>query len=147
MSPDLRDEMASALDAVLGDMRAAVAGLATALAAERGALEQADADALHLAGSNKQAQLEKLEQLEAERQQLTRAVAATTPAQRAAWEDVLAALADCRQTNQSNGQLVGQRLRQVRQALSVLTGSSDTGVYGPEGTLRVDHRSLSLAEA
>lgn len=147
MSPDLREEMASALDAVLGDMRMTVAALATALADERGALEQADADALHFAGSSKQAHLEKLEQLDAERQQLTRAIATTTPAQRATWEEVLAVLTDCRHANQYNGQLVGQRLRQVRQALSVLTGSNDSGVYGPEGTLRVDHRSLSLAEA
>jgi len=147
MSADLRHEMADALDAALGDMRQAASGLTTALAAERDALERADADALHLAGQDKQNQLERLEQLDAERQQLMRAVAATTPAQRAAWDGVMNTLADCQRANQSNGQVVGQRLRQVRQALAVLTGGAESGVYGPGGTLRIDHRSLSLAEA
>ncbi|MEV8522100.1 flagellar protein FlgN [Dyella marensis] len=147
MSADLRHEMADAFDAVLGDMRQAASRLTAALAAERDALERADADALHLAGQDKQAQLDRLEQLDAERQQLARAVAATTPAQRAAWEGVMSTLADCRHANQSNGQIVGQRLRQVRQALAVLTGGAESGVYGPGGTLRIDHRSLSLAEA
>lgn len=147
MSKDLRHEMADALDAVIGDMREEASRLAEALAAERGALERADADALHLAGGAKQTHLDRLEQLDAERQQLSRALAATTPAQRIAWEGVMAALAECQRANQSNGQIVGQRLRQVRQALSVLTGSTESGVYGPGGTLRIDHRSLSLAEA
>ena len=147
MSKDLRHEMADALDAVIGDMREEVSRLADALAAERGALERADPDALHLAGGAKQAHLERLEQLDAERQQLSRALAATTPAQRAAWDGVVVALAECQRANQFNGQIVGQRLRQVRQALAVLTGGTDAGVYGPGGTLRIDHRSLSLAEA
>jgi len=59
----------------------------------------------------------------------------------------MAALADCQRANRNNGQIVGQRLRQVRQALAVLTGGAESGVYGPGGTLRIDHRSLSLAEA
>lgn len=147
MSKDLRHEMADALDAVIGDMREEASRLTDALAAERDALERADADALHLAGGAKQARLERLEQLDAERKQLAQALAATTPAQRAAWESIVAALAECQRANQSNGQIVGQRLRQVRQALAVLTGSTETGVYGPGGTLRIDHRSLSLAEA
>ena len=147
MSTDLRHEMADAYDAVLGDMRQAASRLTAALAAERQALERADADALHLAGQDKQAQLDRLEQLDAERQQLARAVAATTPAQRAAWDAVMSTLADCQRANQGNGQIVGQRLRQVRQALAVLTGGAESGVYGPGGTLRIDHRSLSLAEA
>ena len=147
MSTDLRHEMADALDAALGDMQQSASRLTAALAAERDALERADADALHLAGQDKQVQLERLEQLDAERQQLMRAVAATTPAQRAAWEGVMAALADCQQANQGNGRIVGQRLRQVRQALAVLTGGAESGVYGPGGTLHMNHRSLSLAEA
>ena len=147
MNTGLRQEMVDAYDAALGDMGQAASRLTAALAAERDALERADADALQLAGQDKQAQLERLEQLDAERQQLARAIAATTPAQRAAWDAVMTALADCQRANQANGQLVGQRLRQVRQALAVLTGGAEAGVYGPGGTLRIDHRSLSLAEA
>ena len=147
MNPGLRHEMVDAYDAVLGEMRQTASRLTQALAAERAALDQADPDALHLAGQDKQAQLEHLEYLDAERQQLARAIAATTPAQRAAWAGVMSTLADCQRANQSNGQLVGQRLRQVRQALAVLTGGAESGVYGPGGTLRIDHRSLSLAEA
>jgi len=147
MSTELRQEMVDAYDAALGDMSQTASRLTAALAAERDALERADADALHLAGQDKQAQLDRLEQLDAERLQLARAVAATTPAQRATWDAVIAALADCQRVNQANGQIVGQRLRQVRQALAVLTGGAESGVYGPGGTLRIDHRSLSLAEA
>ncbi|SFR87204.1 flagella synthesis protein FlgN [Dyella sp. OK004] len=147
MNYGLHAEMESALTAVIGDMREAVTQLAAALAAERSALEQADAEALHLAGTAKQAQMERLEQLDGERVQLLRAIAAPAPAQGAAWSEVVAALADCQRANQYNGQVVGQRLRQVRQALSVLTGGSESTLYGPAGTLHTDHRQQSLAEA
>lgn len=147
MSAGLHHEMSDAFDAVLGEMRHSASRLTAALAAERDALERADADALYLAGQDKQAQLDRLEQLDAERQQLARAIAAATPAQSAAWNGVMAALADCQRANRNNGQIVGQRLRQVRQALAVLTGGAESGVYGPGGTLRIDYRSLSLAEA
>lgn len=147
MSKALQAELESALDAVIGDMRQTVRELTTALAAERAALEQADVEELHKASSAKQTHTDKLEKLDAERLHLLRAVAYPAYAQRADWEEVVAELAECQLANQFNGQIVGQRLRQVRQALAVLTGSNESGVYGPAGTVRTDHRSQTLAEA
>lgn len=147
MSKALQAELESALDAVIGDMRTAVRELTEALAAERAALEQADVEALHAASALKQTQTDKLEKLDSERLHLLRAVAYPAYAQRPDWEEVVAGLAECQLANQFNGQIVGQRLRQVRQALSVLTGSDAAGVYSPAGTLNPQHRSQSLAEA
>lgn len=147
MSKALQAELESALDAVIGEMRTVVQELTEALAAERAALEQADVDALHEASTAKQTHTERLEKLDSERLHLLRAVAYPAYAQRADWDEVVAGLAQCQLANQYNGQIVGQRLRQVRQALSVLTGSEAAGVYGPAGTLHAQHRSQSLAEA
>ncbi|TBR37176.1 MULTISPECIES: flagellar export chaperone FlgN [Dyella] len=147
MSKALQAELESALDAVIGDMRTAVHELTDALAAERAALEQADVEALHQASTAKQTHTELLEKLDGERLHLLRAVAYPAYAERADWDDVVNGLAQCQMANQYNGQIVGQRLRQVRQALSVLTGTEAAGVYGPKGSVDSQHRSQSLAEA
>ena len=92
--------------------------------------------------------MQQLEQLDAERQQLSREAPAAAARLDATWSQVLLALRRCQQLNQSNGRAVNQRLGQVRQALSVLTGhASETGLYGPTGGLRGSLRSQVLAQA
>ncbi|WP_266160367.1 flagella synthesis protein FlgN [Dyella silvatica] len=148
MNTALQVELSDTLSAVIGDMRVAVGQLSEALAAERNALSQADAEALDRAGEAKQALMRRLEQLDAERVQLTQNLAAPSTEQQAAWADVLKALAACQHANQRNGSIVGQQLSQIRHALSVLTGGKDeTNLYGPAGILSSGYRSLPLAEA
>jgi flagella synthesis protein FlgN len=89
-----------------------------------------------------------LEQLDAERQQLSREAPVAAGRLEATWAQTLQALRRCQQLNQSNGRAVNQRLNHVRQALSVLTGhAGETGLYGPTGGLRGSLRSQVLAQA
>ena len=148
MNPSLQADLQQALSAVLADIQAAVADLRQALGDEREALDRADPAALNRAGDAKQALLQRLERLDAERRQLAREAGAPNAGQQAAWTQVLQVLHECQRANQRNGRLIGQRLRHVRQALSVLTGQRDeAGVYGPAGVLGHAYRSLPLAQA
>ncbi len=148
MTPPLQAELDSALQAIVADMRAATMQLILVLDEEREALIQADAEALNRSGEAKQMLTRRLEQLDAERLHLSAASAQTTRTVDPAWSELLKNLTACRDKNQRNGALVGQRLLQVRRALSVLTGNgSDSGIYGHSGTLHIGHRSLPLAEA
>lgn len=148
MSRPLHAELESALAAVVEDMRLATAELATVLEAERDALAGADAAALDRVGERKQALMQQLEQLDAERVQLGHSAPAAAHLLEPAWQQVLGTLQICRDLNQRNGTLVGQRLGQVRRALAVLSGQSgEAGVYGPSGELHPALRPHSLAQA
>jgi flagella synthesis protein FlgN len=148
MSPRLQDELDSALATVLVDMQQAVAELTQALEAECAALVARNSDALDHAGAHKQAIMLQLEQLDAERQQLGRELPAAATALEPIWAKVVQSLRRCQQINQRNGSAVNQRLSQVRQALSILTGhTGENGLYGPTGGLHASLRSQVLAEA
>jgi flagella synthesis protein FlgN len=147
MSPSLQAELDRTLAGVLDEMRLAVAQLNETLDAERDAIRGPDVSALDQAGARKQILMQQLEQLDAERVQLLRH-APDADALAPAWQAVLRSLQTCRELNQRNGSVVGQRLGEVRRALSILTGhSADTGVYGRSGTLHTPPRSKTLAEA
>lgn len=146
MSRALHQELESALGAVVEDMRLAATELVTVLEAERDALAGADATALDAIGARKQSLMQQLEQLDVERLQLTQN-APFAGAVEPVWQQVVKALQTCRDLNQRNGVLVGQRLGQVRRALAVLTGrNGDTGVYGPSGELHPALQSHRLAQ-
>ena len=148
MNRPLQGELSDALGAVLSDMQQAITQLTQVLENERTALNAGNSDALGEAGANKQKLMLQLEQLDAERQQLSREAPAAAARLDATWSQVLLALRRCQQLNQSNGRAVNQRLGQVRQALSVLTGhAGETGLYGPTGGLRGGLRSQVLAQA
>jgi flagella synthesis protein FlgN len=148
MSMSRPAEMGEALQAVLLDMRHAVDALAHTLEDEREAITSGDSHALDDAGTAKQALMHRLEQLDIERRQLTREAPAAAQALAAAWDDIVAALRHCHQLNLRNGSAVNQRLGQVREALSILTGhAGEGGLYGRAGELRASLRSQVLAEA
>ncbi|MDE2156422.1 MAG: flagellar protein FlgN [Xanthomonadaceae bacterium] len=148
MSRQLQHELGNALSAVIGDMQQAVRQLAQLLEAERTALDTNNIEALDRAGTQKQATMLQLEQLDAERLQLSRELPASAAALESNWALVVQSLRRCQQLNQSNGSMVNQRLNQVRQALSILTGhAGENSLYGRTGVLHANLRSQALAEA
>jgi flagella synthesis protein FlgN len=148
MNRPLQGELGDALSAVLGDMQQSITQLTQVLENERTALNAGNSDALGEAGAGKQKLMLQLEQLDAERQQLSREAPAAAARLDATWAQVLQALRRCQQLNQSNGRAVNQRLGQVRQALSILTGhAGEAGLYGPTCGLRGSLRSQVLAQA
>lgn len=147
MSTALQVELDDALSAVLDDMQRSLIELAETLVRERAALLDADVTAIDAAGTRKQALMQTLERLDAERQQLAAAAPHAATTQQPRWQDLLADLRDCRDQNQRNGSIVQQRLGSVRRALAILTGQDDeTGVYGRSGALHARARSHTLAE-
>ena len=148
MNPPLRQEFAEALSAVQGEMRQGLEQLAQVLEAERAALDAGDLDALDRAGARKQALMQQLEQLDAERRLLAREQPQVPVAPDPAWAAIVHSLQHCHRLNQRNGGIVGQRLQLVRQALAVLTGTdSDGGLYDRSGELHAGTRSRPLAAA
>jgi flagellar biosynthesis protein FlgN len=148
MSMSRPAEMGEALQAVLLDMRHAVDTLAHTLEDEREAISNGDSHALDCAGAAKQTLMHSLEQLDIERRQLAHEAPGAAQALAAAWDDIVATLRQCHQLNLRNGSAVNQRLGQVRQALSILTGhAGESGLYGRAGELRASLRSQVLAEA
>lgn len=149
MSPNLQAELGATLCIVLDEMSATTTQLVTVLDEEREALNCADAKALNRAGEAKQMLMRRLEQLDAERVHLCSTSIEAARQVEPDWRELLKSLATCRDQNQRNGTLVGQRLSQVRRALSVLTGNEQqtNGTYGQKGELRDTHRSLPLARA
>lgn len=147
MIPSLPAELEAALRAVIAEMRGGVDILHEILLDERAALDSGDAIALDKASHAKQARLELIENLDSERRQLADA-AGGDDASRDGWKEFVTALALCQQLNEINGRIVGQRMVQVRQALSLLTGgASDGELYGPGGRARASLRSSTLAQA
>lgn len=149
MSRHLHHELEAALAAVVEDLHRSVTELAATLADEREALVAADALALDRAGTRKQALMQQLEQLDAERMQMLKLEPAAATQVETRWREVLERLKGCHELNQRNGSLVGQRLAQVREALAVLTGQAGDakGIYGPAGEVRTALRSHHLASA
>ncbi|RUL76116.1 flagella synthesis protein FlgN [Dyella choica] len=148
MSPNLQAELGAALRAVLDEMGATTSQLIAVLDEEREALNVADAKALNRAGEAKQMLMRRLEQLDVERLHLCSTSAEAAQQVEARWQELLKSLAVCRDQNQHNGALVGQRLTQVRRALAVLTGNAtQERTYGQNGSLREAHRSVQLAQA
>ena len=140
MKASLQHELNDALASVLDDMQQATDQLLTALEAERAALDNASVEGLDHASTQKQALMQKLEQLDAERQLLCREQPVRQAALDSEWQHVLQSLRQCHTLNQRNGHAVNQRLTQVRQALAILTGhTGDSELYGRTGEL---HRSL-----
>ena len=140
-------DMDAALQAVLSDMQQALNDLAQILDVERTAVHALDSAALDSAGASKQSLLRRLEQLDVERQQLLRETPPAAPSFVAAWPQIVQSLRACQQLNQRNGSAVNQRLLQVREALSTLTGHGGEGnLYGRGGELRASLRSQVLAE-
>lgn len=63
------------------------------------------------------------------------------------WRDLLAAARTARETNRTNGLLIGQHLANNQKALHILQGSPSTGgVYGPNGqtAMRTSSRKLVI---
>ena len=148
MRRPLHAELESALGAVVEDMRQASGQLADILEAERAALAAADPAGLDRAGERKQQLMQQLEQLDAERVQLSQVDPSAAYQLDSVWQQVLGTLRACRDINQRNGILVNQRLGQVRKALAVLAGQSgEAGAYGPSGELHPALRSHNLAQA
>lgn len=149
MNPTLQAELGAALRAVLDEMSATTSQLITVLDEEREALNVADAKALNRSGEAKQMLMRRLEQLDVERLHLCSTSSEAAQQVETQWQELLKSLTVCRDKNQRNGALVGQRLAQVRRALAVLTGGGDTqtGTYGQNGALQDTHRSVQLAQA
>ena len=145
----LHHELEAALDAVVEDLHRAATELSSALVAEREALVAADAAALDRAGAHKQALMQKLEELDAERVQMLKLEPNAAARIEPRWRDVLEVIRGCQEMNQRNGSLVSQRLAQVREALAVLSGQGGDvrSVYGPGGEVRTALRSHHLASA
>lgn len=148
MNAPLQAELGDTLRTVIDEMTCSTEQLILVLDEERLALSTADAEALNRAGEAKQMLMRRLEQLEAERQQLIAASPHAAQEVQSRWSQLLASLKVCRDNNLRNGTLVGQRLNMVRRALAVLTGEdNDSGTYGRSGTVTTRHRSVPLAEA
>jgi flagellar biosynthesis protein FlgN len=148
MNSSLQHELNAALTAILGEMQQTVDQLGQVLEAERTALNTSSSDALDQAGARKQALMQQLERLDAERQLLGREHPALTAALEPVWAQVVQSLRQCHLLNQRNGRAVNQRLTQVRQALAVLTGhAGESELYGCSGELRASLRSQVLAAA
>ncbi|TAL86730.1 MAG: flagellar protein FlgN [Rhodanobacter sp.] len=148
MSQSLRQELHSALTAVVAEMQQCVGQLLQALESERMALDGNDTEALNHAGSQKQQVLLRLERLDTERLQFQKELDTPSTTLESAWSAVMQSLHRCQQLNLRNGTVVNQRLLQVRNALAVLTGhSGESKLYGRTGELRANARSQVLAEA
>ncbi|MGN2242643.1 flagella synthesis protein FlgN [Frateuria sp. GZRR33] len=149
MSKLLHHELEAALDAVVEDLHRAATELSAALVAEREALVGADAAALDRAGTRKQALMQRLEELDAERVQMLKLEPNAAARTESRWREVLEVIRGCQEMNQRNGSLVNQRLAQVREALAVLSGQGGDvrSVYGPGGEVRTALRSHHLASA
>lgn len=147
MSPRLQEEIRDALRAVFQDMQQHIAILVQALEDERVALDESDSRALDQAGARKQSMMRQLEQLDAERQQLLAQLSDSGATLEPEWKQLLGTLRECQQSNLRNGHTVGQRLLQVRRALSILTGhTGNTPIYGQTGALHINLQSRVFAE-
>ncbi|URL57632.1 flagellar protein FlgN [Luteibacter flocculans] len=146
MSGPLGSDFDTALAAVMGDLAREVDALHASLVEERMALDQADSAALEAAGRTKSDLLDRIEKLEVERRQLSDA-SGIDSLNDPRWAHTLDRLRECRQLNEVNGRIVGQRIGQVRQALALISGEGPAGsTYGPDGVAKVRLRSAMLAQ-
>lgn len=142
----MEEEIGGALLAVVQDMDRTSQDMVHHLEMERAALLTGDTAALEQASQAKQRLMVALEQLDTERSQLV-PLAPTSAEIDACWQGVLGHLRTCHDFNRRNGTLVGQRLRQVQQMLSLLKGDTapNQGVYGRAGHLESVTKSNRLA--
>lgn len=153
-------ELAKALVANVGEIAVAAHRLHAVLKEENAVLKTADDGRLLELTGAKTLLLQHLESLEGERTHLLGQLTAGTrsapfamvraltpyPVALSAWDDALSTLTACRTLNDGNGVAVELRLRQVRQALALLTGASTgAGLYGPQGAPESLRRSTTLA--
>lgn len=148
MTHEPPEELRDALRAVSADMRQALQDLTLALQTELHAIHALDSAALDAAGGRKQALLKRLEDLDAERRQLRREAPDAQAIRDPEWAQIEQALRSCQELNQRNGTLVNRHLGQVREALSILTGSDGEGrLYDHAGSVHPRPRSHVLAQA
>ncbi|MGN6092845.1 MAG: flagella synthesis protein FlgN [Luteibacter jiangsuensis] len=146
MNPPLGRDFDTAIAAVMGDLAVEVDALHASLIEERLALDQGDAQALDAAGRTKGNLLDRIEKLDVERRQLDAAAGVDSLAD-PRWAPTVERLRECRDLNETNGRIVGQRMSHVRQALAVLSGEGPGGgTYGPNGVAKVKLRSATLAQ-
>jgi flagella synthesis protein FlgN len=146
MSGSLGPDFDAALVAVMGDLARDVDALHANLIEERMALDPTDVQALEATGKAKGELLDRIDQLDVERRQLSEAAgidSLTDPR----WAHTLERLRECKRLNEVNGRIVGQRISHVRQALALISGESPGGsTYGPNGVAKVNLRSATLAQ-
>ncbi|HEY4293942.1 flagellar protein FlgN [Luteibacter sp.] len=146
MSQPLGRDFDTALVAVMGELAGEVDALHASLIDERMALDQSDTKALETAGRAKGDLLDRIEKLEVERRQLSEAAGIDSLAD-PRWALTIERLRECRNLNEVNGRIVGQRMSHIRQALAVLSGEAPGGsTYGPNGVAKVKLRSATLAQ-
>jgi flagella synthesis protein FlgN len=146
MSQPLGRDFDTALAAVMGELAHEVDALHASLVEERMALDQSDSAALETAGRAKASLLDRIEQLDVERRQLSEAAGVDSLAD-PRWAPTFDRLRECRSINEVNGRIVGQRIGHVRQALALLSGEGPGGsTYGPNGVAKVKLRSATLAQ-
>ncbi|HZX23600.1 MAG TPA: flagellar protein FlgN [Woeseiaceae bacterium] len=142
---------AGALETVIREALRSAQRLEAALAAERAALEERDAAALHEAGAGKQELLSRLDGLDEQRRRLLAdhgypadqggieaLLADCLPAHplRELWRELGKVAERCRDANAANGAIVHLRRRQIGRALDVLRGAPEgtAPVYGADGS-------------
>ena len=149
------DDIIPGLTTLVAEMAVVVEEMCAVLRAEREALDRYDSDALNEASALKSRTLVRLDELDAERVLMLR-TADLDPQEGMAeiegWQPLLQQLGIGRDLNHENGEIVSQRLRQVRQALTMLNqmaGSSgaEAEVYGPNGLSRQRGGSSTLGKA
>jgi flagellar biosynthesis protein FlgN len=146
MSLPLGQDFDTALVAVMGELASEVDALHASLIEERMALDQADVQALEVAGRTKGDLLDRIEKLDVERRQLSDAAGVDSLGD-PRWTTTIDRLRECRTLNEVNGRIVGQRMSHVRQALALLSGDAPGGsTYGPNGVSKVKLRSATLAQ-
>lgn len=158
----MQAELAAALAATVSEIAATTRKLLIALEEERESLQLGDDSRLLYVTGVKTTLLQQLEAFEAERQHLVSQVHAGSPpvpfamtraltghaAIASAWEEAVELLGYCRTLNQANGAAVELRLRQIRQALQILSGApASAGLYGPQGERESLRRSMPIAKA
>ncbi|MHC1480572.1 flagella synthesis protein FlgN [Frateuria aurantia] len=149
------EQLIPTLTALVAEMAAVVKEMCEVLRGEREALDRYDSDGLNRASAEKSRVLARLDELDAERQMVLQdsgVDAQEGMAQIEGWRLMLDELAVGRDLNRENGEIVSERLRQVRRALSMLnqmTASSgaDVEVYSPKGLSRQRGGSSTLGKA
>lgn len=149
------DSVVPALDALVAEMAQVVAEMRRILGVERAALDSYDSDGLNQASAEKVEILARLDDLDARRLRLLADAGLDVREGMqavAAWPDLLEALALGRDLNQQNGEIVSERLRQVRKALSMLNqmaASQSAGgeVYSAKGLSQQRGGSSTLGKA
>ena len=126
------------LDAVIRDCTDCIVDLIALLEAEREALCSADVERIDACAAEKIACIERLEQLDRQRIDISAQVDTETgddDGTAAAHDEFRQALQRCQEANATNGQLTRLRRRHVERALQVLsaTGDDTEVVYGPTG--------------